>query len=134
MPTTTEPDFDYQTSMRQQAPPRAHIQRGTGGHAERREVAKQNLTIRIEADILEQCKHMIPEGQGYQRLINHALREWLAAQGAIAFVREELQALTAHMKASLLEAARHARVREGVGASPGVLIVGMAHRCTVSSP
>jgi len=108
MRTTTEPDFDYETYMRQHAPPHEHIQRGTAGRAERRDVAKQKITIRIDADILEQFKNMVPDGQGYQSLMNHALREWLMAQGVTALVREELQALTAHMKASLHEASRRA--------------------------
>ena len=106
MPTTKEPDFDYQTYMRQHAPPPEQIQRGTAGREERREVAKHKITIRIDADIIEQFKHMVPDGQGYQSLMNQALREWLMAQGVTELVREELQALTAQMKASLQEASR----------------------------
>jgi uncharacterized protein (DUF4415 family) len=106
MPTTKEPDFDYQTYMRQHAPPSEHIQHGTAGREERRELAKHKITIRIDADIIEQFKHMVPAGQGYQRLMNQALREWLMAQGVKELVREELQALTAQMKASLQEVSR----------------------------
>ena len=38
---------------------------------------------------------MVPDGQGYQSLMNQALREWLTAQSVTELVREELQALTA---------------------------------------
>ena len=106
MSTTKEPDFDYQTYMRQHAPPPEHIQRGTAGREERREVAKHKITIRVDTDIIEQFKHMVPGGQGYQSLMNQALREWLISQGVTELVREELQALMAQLKASLQEASR----------------------------
>lgn len=106
MPTTQVSDFDYQTYTRQHTPPSESMRRGPAGRQERREVTKHKITIRIDSDILEQFKDMVPEGQGYQRLMNQALREWLMAQGVTELVREELQALTAQMMASLQEASR----------------------------
>ena len=106
MPTNKTTDFDYQTYMQQHVPPSAQMQRGHAGREARREVAKTKITIRIDADIIEQFKQLVPDGQGYQRLMNHALREWLTAQGVTELVRDELQALTAQMMASLQEASR----------------------------
>jgi uncharacterized protein (DUF4415 family) len=108
MPTTKASDFDYQAYMRQHAPQPEAIRRGPAERDQRREVAKHKITIRIDADILEQFKHLVPQGQGYQSLMNQALREWLLAKGVTELVREELQALTAQMKASLQEASRRA--------------------------
>ena len=82
------------------------MQRGTVGREKRREVARHKITIRIDADIIEQFKHMAPEGQSYQSLMNQALREWLMAQGVTELIREELQALMAQMKVSLQETSR----------------------------
>ena len=106
MPTNNTTDFDYQTYIQQHAPSAGQMQRGHAGREERREVAKTKITIRIDADIIEQFKQLVPDGQGYQRLMNHALREWLTAQGVTELVREELQALTAQVMASLQEASR----------------------------
>lgn len=101
MPTTKDTAFDYQTYMRQTSPAPTQIQRGAKARHERREMAKSKITIRIDSDILEQFKQMVPDGQGYQSLINHALREWLVAQGIKDLVREELKAMTAQVVASL---------------------------------
>ena len=106
MPTSKTADFDYQTYMRQHSPTSAQIQRGHAGREERRDIAKTKITIRIDADIIEQFKQLVPDGQGYQRLMNHALREWLTAQGVTELVREELQTLTEQVMASLQEASR----------------------------
>ena len=106
MPTTKEPDFDYQTYMRQHPPELKQIQRGPAEREKRREVAKSKITIRIDTDIIEQFKQMVPDGQGYQRLMNQALREWLMAQGVTELVREELQELTAKVIVELQAVSR----------------------------
>jgi hypothetical protein len=46
---------------------------------------------------------MAPDGQGYQSLINRALREWLAAQDIKQLVREEFKAMTAEVVACIHE-------------------------------
>jgi uncharacterized protein (DUF4415 family) len=103
MSTTKEPDFNYQTYMRQHPPELGQIRRGPAAREERREVAKSKITIRIDTDIIDQFKQMVPDGQGYQRLMNQALREWLMAQGVTELVREEIQALTAKVMVLLQE-------------------------------
>jgi pyrroline-5-carboxylate reductase len=62
---------------------------------------KSKITIRIDTDILEQFKQMVSDGQGYQSLINQALREWLVAQGIKDLVRQELKAMAAQIVASI---------------------------------
>jgi len=101
MPTTRDPAFDYQTYVQHTTPDPGQLQRGTKARHRRRDMAKSKITIRIDTDVLEQFKQMVPDGQGYQRLINHALREWLVAQGIKDLVREELKAMTAQVVASL---------------------------------
>jgi uncharacterized protein (DUF4415 family) len=38
---------------------------------------KQQLTLRIDADIIAWFKHHTPRGEGYQTRINRALREYM---------------------------------------------------------
>ncbi len=106
MHTPKDIEFDYQVYMKQNPPEPKHMQRGLEGRQKRRGMAKRRITIRIDADILEQFKQMVPDGQGYQSLVNQALREWLMAQSVQELVRDELQALTAKAMACLEEAAR----------------------------
>ena len=58
----------------------------------RREAAKTRITIRIDEDIITSFKAMT-KGQGYQSLINNALREWLLANDIKEIVRNEMQEL-----------------------------------------
>jgi uncharacterized protein (DUF4415 family) len=106
MSMTKTPDVDYQAYMRQQAPELGQMQRGPTARAARRAVAKSKITIRIDTDIVEQFKQMVADGQGYQRLMNQALREWLMARGVTELVREELHTLMANMTALLQETSR----------------------------
>ncbi len=69
MATTQEPDFDYSTDMRRPPEP-GQVRRGPAAREARREVAKSKITIRIDTDMIEQFKQMVPDGQGYQRLMN----------------------------------------------------------------
>ena len=104
MSTTKDKEFDYQTYARQNPPVAEQIQRGPEARQKRREMAKSKITIRIDPDILEQFKQMVPEGQGYQRLINQALREWLVTSDIRDVVRQELRT----MSAQLIEAVKEA--------------------------
>ena len=38
---------------------------------------KQQLTLRIDADVIAWFKHHTPDGEGYQTRINRALREYV---------------------------------------------------------
>jgi len=40
---------------------------------------KQQVTLRVDADVLEWFKSEAPDGRGYQTRINSALREYMAA-------------------------------------------------------
>ena len=42
---------------------------------------KQQLTLRLDADLIAWFKERAPSGQGYQTRINAALREYVAAHG-----------------------------------------------------
>lgn len=101
MHTTKDKEFDYQVYMRQEAPDSTKIQRGPQARQKRRETAKSRITIRIDTEVIEQFKQLVPAGQGYQSLINHALREWLVAQGVKELVRDELKEMTEQLVASL---------------------------------
>lgn len=101
MPTTNDNEFDYQAYMRHNPPEPEHLQRGVEARQQRRDMAKSKITIRIDSDILDQFKEMVPDGQGYQRLINQALREWLEAQSIKALIQEELSDIVAQVSAAL---------------------------------
>ena len=101
MSTTKDKEFDYQTYTRQNPPDAEKIQWGPEARRQRREMAKSKITIRIDPDILEQFKQMVPEGQGYQRLINQALREWLMTRDMRDVVRQELKTMSAQLIAAV---------------------------------
>ena len=77
------------------------MQRGTEARTRRR-AAKDRITIRIDRDVLDQFKELATEGRSYQRLINGALREWLAARGVKELIREELEGLTERVVSAVL--------------------------------
>ena len=91
--TKKNKEFDYPAYMKENSPDPTQMNRGPQARQKRREVAKTRITIRIDEEIIEQFKQMIPEGRGYQSLINQALREWLAAQGVKALLQEELPSI-----------------------------------------
>ena len=104
MNTMQDKDFDYQNHMIEHPPPADSIHRGTTARQTRRDaVTKDRITIRIDADVIEQFKQRAPDGQGYQSLINRALREWLAAQDIKQVVREEFKTMTAEVVACIQE-------------------------------
>ncbi len=83
--------FDYEEYSRTHAPDPTKVRRGTAARKARRAATKQRITIRLDEDILEQFKALVPEGRGYQALINTALREWLAARDVRQLIREDLR-------------------------------------------
>jgi len=91
MSTKKKAHFDYQGHAREQGPNTGLIRRAAKRHSTISEVGKQRITIRIDDEILEEFKRLVPGGRGYQSLINHALREWLAARGVKELVRDELR-------------------------------------------
>ena len=88
--TEVESGFDYFEYARGHDPDPDLIRRGTEERRRRRERAKQRITIRIDEDILEEFRALVPQGRGYQSLINQALREWLVAQSVKDLIRQEL--------------------------------------------
>ncbi len=90
MNTKNRDEFDYQAYMKDNAPDLTQAIRGPEARQQRRELAKTRITIRIDEDTVEKFKQMVPDGHGYQSLINQALREWLAAQGVKELLQEEL--------------------------------------------
>jgi uncharacterized protein (DUF4415 family) len=104
MPTINAPEFDYQTYMKENPPDLSKLQRGSAARHQRRETSKGRITIWIDHEVLEQFKQLVPDGQGYQSLINQALREWLAARGVKELVREALQEMTAQVVSTLSKA------------------------------
>jgi uncharacterized protein (DUF4415 family) len=101
MNTTRNKEFDYQAYLRENSLDATQIQRGPDARQKRREVAKTRITIRIDAELIEQFKEMAPEGRGYQSLINQALREWLTAQGVKALLQEELPGILSQAVSSI---------------------------------
>jgi uncharacterized protein (DUF4415 family) len=91
MSTIKDDNFDYQNYVKKNSPVTTEVKRGTNARRQRLETAIKRFTIRIDEDILEQFQQLVPQGQGYERLINQALREWLSARGIKELVREELQ-------------------------------------------
>lgn len=83
--------FDYEEYSRTHPPDRATTRRGTAAREARRAATKQRITIRLDEDILEEFKALVPDGRGYQALINAALREWLAARNVRELIREDLR-------------------------------------------
>ncbi len=96
---STDSTFDYQAYMRRTVPEVGHIQRGLQARQQRWSTAKRTITLQIDTDILERLQQMAPEN--YQHVLNQALREWLTAQDVKDLVREELQAMTAQVVASI---------------------------------
>lgn len=105
----TDKDFDYENFFKNNPDKKPRV---IGGLEERnkrvRDAVKTRMTIRLDAEIIEEFKKMAPEGRGYQSLINQALREWLMAREVKEMVREELAVLIAQAVSSI-ESAVHSR-------------------------
>ena len=108
---TTNKEFDYEDYVKHNAPNPAKIRRGLDALREKREAAKTKITIRIDEDVVEQFKQLVPEGRGYQSLINQALHEWLAAQGVKELVREEITGLVNRAVSSIESAVQTSSIR-----------------------
>ncbi len=101
MNTDDKKEFDYQTYMKKHSPNLKNIHRGTGSRKQRFEEAAMADRVRIDEDILEQFRQLIPQGQGYEKVINHALREWLSAKTVKELLREELTQMVQQAFASV---------------------------------
>src|SRR5215813_11749054 len=96
--------ISLRSTPKENPPDLSKLQRGSAARHQRRETSKGRITIWIDHEVLEQFKQLVPDGQGYQSLINQALREWLAAQGVKELVREALQEMTAQVVSALSKA------------------------------
>ena len=108
MSTKTEKDIDYQEYMRSNDPNPEHD--GLERRRKRRDSSKQRITIRLDEEVLAGFRKMVPEGRGYQKLINQALREWLAASEVKELVREELSSLVERAVYSIESAVETTRI------------------------
>lgn len=91
MSTIEDDNFDYQAYMKATPPDSTRIRRGAADRQHRLDAAMMRLTVRIEEELLHQFRQLIPEGQSCERLINQALRDWLAAKGMKELIRAEIQ-------------------------------------------
>jgi uncharacterized protein (DUF4415 family) len=80
-------NFDYRAYTRETSPDPAKILRGTAERWRRFDAAMTRLSVRLDEEVFEQFRQLTAEGQSVERLINHALREWLFAQGMKELVR-----------------------------------------------
>lgn len=60
---------------------------------ERAAQRKTQVTIRLDADIVDRFKQLAGPDGSYQSLINRALHEWLEAQSVRGLLRNELEDL-----------------------------------------
>ncbi|MFP4598562.1 MAG: BrnA antitoxin family protein [Persicimonas sp.] len=89
---------------------RAAIGRGPEALRKRLEQAaqrKQQVTIRLDADIVERFKQLAGPDGSYQTLINRALHEWLEAQSVGGLLRAELEELRAVIRELKAEGGDH---------------------------
>ena len=84
-------DFDYQTYMRENPPDLTKIERGPEARKRRFEAAMKKLSVRIERDIFDQFQNLASPNQDCGKLINQALREWLATKDLKKLIRTELR-------------------------------------------
>ncbi len=110
MSTKRAKELDYEAYMRETAPEREK-QSGMKERLERRKLGalKTRITIRLDAEVVEGFKGLVPDGKGYQNLVNQALREWLVAQGVKELLREELGGLVGEAVETIKEAGQAIR-------------------------
>ena len=84
MSTIDNDDFDYRDYVKKTPPDPTKIQRGTAARQSRFEAAMSKLSVRIDEDLLTRFSQLAPEEENPERLINQALREWLAGSGPYA--------------------------------------------------
>lgn len=97
---STNKEIDYQEWMRNNSPEQGKRSGKKEREARRAESAKTKITIRLDAELIEEFKKMAGE-RGYQSLINRALREWLIKQGVTELLRAELGQLVGEAFESL---------------------------------
>jgi len=83
--------FDYAAYMREHGPEEEKITRGLEARRKRYEAAKAKFVIRIDEDLEARLRRLAPAEQDYEKIVNRALREWLAAQDVKELVRGELR-------------------------------------------
>ncbi len=83
--------FDYQAFGKTNAPPVGKIKRGTNARKQRFESARMRMAVRIEEDILEHFQQFVLPGNSCEKVINQALREWLAVKDVKDLFPAELQ-------------------------------------------
>lgn len=93
MSTKDKKEPDYQEWMRSTKPDSSKWSGQEEQRKRRLEAIKTRITIRLDAEIIEEFKRLSPEGKGYQSLINQALKEWLAAQGVKELLKEQVDEL-----------------------------------------
>ncbi len=86
-----EKEFDYQAYVRENSPDTTKMTRGIENRQRRLEAAKTNTSVRIDAEVLQQFRQLVAPDEECDKLINQALREWLAAQNVKELVRAEIQ-------------------------------------------
>ncbi len=86
---TKDSSFDYQEYCSNTKPDPSKLTNSVEARRQRLQAAKQRITIRLDQEVVEQFKTLAND-DGYQTLINRALREWLAAQSIKELIRNEL--------------------------------------------
>jgi uncharacterized protein (DUF4415 family) len=96
----TEDELEaVEQEARARQPDPANLVRGEEAHRLRRErllraaAAKQQVTIRLDADVIDRFKALAGADGSYQSIINRALIQWLDAQEVRGLLREEIDAL-----------------------------------------
>lgn len=100
----TEDDFDYPAYTRETPPDPARIVRGVEARQQRWAAAMEKSAVRIDKDLLQQFRELVPEGQSCDAIINQALREWIFAKGMKEMLRAEVQ-LAVRQSMSAVQAA-----------------------------
>ena len=87
--STKDSSFDYREHYNDTKPDSSKLTNSVEARRQRRQAAKKRITIRLDQEVVEQFKALASD-DGYQTLINQALREWLAAQSVKELLRSEL--------------------------------------------
>lgn len=98
MSTNKDKDPDYHAFMRDTSPDPKKISDRTHRLQRQQASLKTKISIRIDADLLDDFKRLARDNAPYQSLINRALRDWLAKQSLKELLREELLPLLALSK------------------------------------
>lgn len=100
----TEDELEaVEQEARARQPDPANLVRGEEAHRLRRErllraAAKQQVTIRLDADVIDRFKALAGADGSYQSIINRALIQWLDAQDLRSLLHGEIDALREAIK------------------------------------